>query len=123
MTRTVNHAWAKDHWRDHESNEDHADRVERAEHSAGWYFQQATTRQKAAYNRAMADLRGLDAPRYLRARQALSATWARDTTEASDLYTVTCDAIMKHGEVPEELSSEWDSLLAREAVAGAMAAA
>lgn len=121
--RTIPTDWAKDHWRKFESSEDHAERVERAEHTAGWYFQQATVRQKAVYDAAMSGLRGLDAPRYDRARAAANAEWARSTVEASDLFTITCNEIMVHGEVPEEIGALWDDLEVREAVARAMEAA
>lgn len=118
MTTQSNPAeYAKNHWRKFESNEDHAERVERAEHTAGRYFESATVRQKAAYDTTMADLRGLDAPRYTRARNAANAEWTRSTTEAADLYTITCDSIMVHGEVPEEIGALWDELDARQAAA------
>jgi hypothetical protein len=113
-TNTNPSAYAKNHWRKFESQAEHDERVERAEHEAQWFFQQATVRQKAAWDRAMADLRGLDAPRYDRARAAANAAWARDTAEAADLLTITCDAIMVHGECPEEISNLWDELEARE---------
>jgi hypothetical protein len=113
-------AWQKDHWRQYESAQDHAERVARAEQTAGWYFQQATVRQKAAYDAAMSGLRGLDAPRYDRARAAATAEWARSTAEASDLYQITAQEIIVHGEVPEEISSLWDELEVRQAVAAAM---
>lgn len=122
-TQTNPVEYALNHWHQFESQEEHAERVERAEHSAGWYFDQATVRQKAAYNLAMADLRGLAGPRYERARIEAKAVWTRSTVEAADLFTVTCDAIMMHGEVPEDLSAEWDALCALEIVAAQMEAA
>lgn len=106
--------WQKSHWRKFEYAEEHAERVERAEHEAGRYFQAATVRQKAVYDAAMADLRGLMGPRYDRARSAASAEWARSTVEAADLYQITAEAIMVRGECPEEISALWDDLDARE---------
>lgn len=106
--------WQKSHWRKFESEEEHAERGERAEHEAGRYFQQATVRQKAAYDATMASLRGMDAPRYDRARAAASAEWARSTVEAADLYQITKESIMVHGEVPEEISELWDDLDVRD---------
>lgn len=122
-TKTNPAEYAVNHWRKFESQEEHAYRVERAEETAGRCFDQATVRQKAAYNLAMADLRGLAGPRYERARIEAKAVWARSTVEASDLFTATCDAIMVHGEVPEEIFAEWDALCAREAVGAQMEAA
>lgn len=113
MTNTAQD-YAKNHWRQFETAEEHAERVERAEHEGGWYFQQATKRQKAAWDRAMSDLRGLSGPRYDRARKAANEAWARDTAEAADLLHITLDAIMVHGEVPEEISSLWDELELRQ---------
>jgi hypothetical protein len=124
MTAKSDHAqYALNHWRRFESSQDHAERVERAEQSAGWYFEQATKRQKAAHDLAMADLRGLDAPRYDRARAAAKAVWHRSTEEARDLYHLTCDEIMRDGEMSETTGAEWDALCAREAAADATFAA
>jgi hypothetical protein len=122
-TKTNPAEYALNHWKKFESSEEHAYRVERAEHTAGSYFQEATKRQRAVYDRTMADLRGLAGPRYERARIEAKAVWTRSTVEAADLFTATCDAIMAHGEVPEEMSAEWDALCAREAVAAVMEAA
>lgn len=109
--------YAKNHWRRFESDQEHAERVERAEETAGRYFADATVRQKVAYSVAMASLKRLDAPRYDRARAAVNAEWARSTAEAADLLAITCDAIMVHGEVPEEISSLWDELEKRQETA------
>jgi len=102
--------WQKSHWRKFESAEDHAERVERAEHQAGRYFQDATVRQKAVYDAAMASLRGLDAPGYQRARAAASAEWARSTAEAADLYEISASEIMREGELSQETGYLWDEL-------------
>lgn len=112
--------WQKSHWRKFESADDHAERVERAKHEAGGYFQAATVRQKAAYNATMAALRGMMGPRYDRARAAANAEWARSTVEADDLYQITAEAIFVHGECPEEIAELWDDLDVRQAVSDAM---
>jgi hypothetical protein len=120
MTRTIPTGWAKDNWRQYESPQDHAERVERAEHEAHRYFQMATVRQKAAWDQVMSDLRGLRGPVYDRARAAANAAWARSTVEAADLMEITAGEIMVHAECPEEIAALWDDLEAREAVAAAM---
>jgi hypothetical protein len=112
--------WQKSHWRKFESAEEHAERVERAEHEAGRYFQAATVRQKAVYDASMACIRGLDAPCYRRWHRTASAEWARSTVEAADLYQITAEAIFVHGECPEEIAALWDDLEVRQAVAAAM---
>lgn len=114
--------YAKNHWRHHESSEDHADRVERAEQEAGRYFAGATVRQKAAYDAALSGLRGLHGPRYERARIAAKAVWARSTADARDLYEISADEIMRDGELSEETANLWDDLEAREAAALTQAA-
>lgn len=116
-TQTTKPDWRRDHWKQYESPQEHAERVERAEETAGRYFQMATVRQKAAYDRAMSDLRGLSAPRYTRARAVVNATWYRDTVEASDLFQITAEEIMVHGECPSEIAELWDELEAREQAA------
>jgi len=112
--------WQKSHWRKFESAEEHAERAERAEHEAGRYFQDATVRQKAAYDAAMASLRGSLGFRAVSARAAVNAEWYRSTVEASDLYEITAANIFVHGECPEEISALWDDLDVRQAVAAAM---
>jgi hypothetical protein len=106
--------YAKSHWRLYETSEDHAGRVERAEQTADWYFAEATKRQAAAHRRAMADLRGLVAPRYDRARAAAQAAFHHSTEEARDLCIRTCDEIMRDGDMSEATGSEWDALCAKE---------
>lgn len=104
--------YAANHWRQFESADEHAERVERAEQAAGWYFNEATKPQKAAYTRAMEDLRGLSGPRYDRAREAAEAAWYASTKDAADLLNRTCDEIMRDGEMSESLGAEWDRLCA-----------
>ncbi len=106
--------WRKDHWRQYEHPQDHAERVERAEAQAARWFDAATARQKAVWDRAMADLKGLDAPRYERAREAARAEWYRSTKEAADLMEVTAAEIMRDGEVLPEIADLWDQLEKRQ---------
>lgn len=107
--------YALNHWRQYESADEHAERVQSAEQRAGWYFDQATKPQKAAYTLAMDDLRGLSGPRYDRAREAARAAWHASTKDAADLFVRTADEIMKDGEMSEALSAEWDRLCAAQA--------
>jgi hypothetical protein len=92
------------------------ERLERAEAQAGWYFANATKEQTAVFNRAMADLRGLSAPRYDRAREAAERAFKETTAAARDLCDATMRELLLTGEVSEALSYRWDEL----AVSGAM---
>jgi hypothetical protein len=96
--------------RDDESPSEYADRVERAETCAGRCFADATKAQAAIYQRAMADLRGLIAPRYDRARQAAKAAFKASTTAASELSEETLRELLTDGEVSEALNNRWDLL-------------
>jgi hypothetical protein len=107
--------------RDDESPTEYAERLERCEAQAGWYFAGATKPQTAAYNRAMADLRGLSAPKYDRAREAAKAVFTASTKAASELCDLTLAELMTAGEVSEELSYRWDELALTDVVAREMA--
>jgi hypothetical protein len=102
--------------RDDESPSEYAERVERMEQAAAWYFNNATKPQKGAHTQAINDLRGLFGPKYERAREAASAAWKASTAEAAALYEETFAELMTAGEVSEALSYKWDEL----AVADAM---
>lgn len=102
--------------RDDESNSEFAERLERCEAEAGWYFANATKPQKAACDRAMADLRGLDAPRYDRAREAAERQWKATTAAAAELCELTLAELMDRGEVSEALSYRWDQLAVSDAM-------
>ena len=100
------------------------ERRERAEAVAGDWFAYATRPQHAAYHQAMRDLRGLEAPRYDRAREAAGAEFKRTTTEAAALCEETiADYLANSGEVSEALAERWEELAARTNGAGIMQAA
>lgn len=86
------------------------DRLERCEEHAGRWFGDATREQLATYNRTMADLRGLQGPRYDRARAAAKAEWERTTAPANELYHLTVAELMATGEVSEALVERWGAL-------------
>lgn len=96
--------------RQDESPSEYDERVERCEASAGWYFADATKAQKSAFDQAMSDLRGLDAPRYDRARKAADQDWHVSTTAARELYEATRIELLTTGEVSEAMSYRWDEL-------------
>lgn len=96
------------------------ERFERCEEQAGKLFADATKPQAATFHRAMADLRGLSAPRYDRAREAAKAVFDRSTTAARELCEVTMRDLMLTGEVSQETYAKWDDLALVEAVSEAM---
>lgn len=89
------------------------ERRERAEEVAGDWFAYATRPQHAAFHQAMRDLRGLDAPRYDRQREAIKATFERNTAEAAALCNETIEHYLAHGEVLEALAERWEELAAK----------
>lgn len=101
---------AKDHWRQHESYADHAERVARCTEAATWYFNAATKPQREAYRRAMEDLRGLYSPKAHRAREAAEAAWYASTERARELLERTFEDFMRDGEIAESTSDLWDEL-------------
>lgn len=93
--------------------------LERCEANAGRYFASATKDQLAAYHRTIADLRGLQGPKYERAREAAERDWKATTAGAKALYEETLRELMQTGEVSEAMAYRWDEL----AVAQVMQAA
>ncbi len=89
-----------------------AAKLEAAEQEAGHYFNRATVLQKAAYDLTMSDLRGLEAPRYDRARAAAKRLWDETTAAASDLYHRSVAEIMADGEISEAMDEAWTALVA-----------
>ncbi|MGX1353395.1 hypothetical protein AB7M49_007016 [Bradyrhizobium elkanii] len=103
--------YARSHWRQFESPEEHAERVEAAERDAGWYFAQATKAQRQTYTDTMAFLRGFSGPIWERRRAAAQATWEQTTAGAAALFNITADEIMRDGEMSEATRLAWDVLI------------
>lgn len=99
------------------------ERFERCEEEAGRLFADATKAQTALFNRTMADLKGLSAPRYDRAREAAKAEFNRSTTDARELCEASMKDLMLTGEISQETWAGWDALAKLEAVAVEMEAA
>lgn len=93
------------------------ERLGRCEVEAGRWFADATKDQQATYDLAMAGLRGLDAPRYDRARNAAQRVWHTSTAPARALYEETVRELMATGEVSEALADRWEALDTEHAVA------
>ena len=100
----------RDHWRQFESSFEHEERADAAELTAGCYFDQATTGQKAAYVRALANLGGLYAPCHNRARDRAKAVWYASTADARKLFEISFEELMATGEIAEATLEAWDAL-------------
>ncbi|MGY3535380.1 hypothetical protein [Bradyrhizobium sp. USDA 4452] len=106
--------------RDDESPSEYAERLERAEAEAGWYFKTSTTQQQARYADRMsvaAAYKG--SPRWDREREAAQKEFTETTAAASELCTETMHELMTIGEVSEALSYRWDELAVSDAMAQA----
>lgn len=102
--------YAFHHWRQYESQQEHAERVEAAEETAGRYFASVTAKQRQTFTDTMAFLRAFSGPMWDRRRAAAKATWEQSTAGARELFNITADEIMRDGEVSEETSLAWDVL-------------
>ncbi|MGY4333223.1 hypothetical protein ACVWWG_007640 [Bradyrhizobium sp. LB7.2] len=102
--------YALNHWRRFESSQEHAERVEAAEQTAGRYFASATAQQRQTFTDTMEFLRGFSGPRWDRRRAAAKAAWEQTTAGARALFEITADQIMRDGEVSEATSLAWDVL-------------
>lgn len=96
------------------------ERFERCELEAGRQFADATKAQKAIRDRALADLKGLSAPRYDRARAAVEAAFAAATATAAELCEASMKDLMTLGEISPQTWAGWDALHVIEAVSVAM---
>ena len=102
---------ANPHYAAGDYSEQLIEKIERCNEEAGHYFSRATVPQTAAFHQAMRDLRGLDAPRYDRARAAAKAAFDASTVAARQLCDATFAELMETGEVSEALSYRWDELI------------
>lgn len=102
--------YARNHWRQFESNEEHAERVEAAEQTAGRYFASVTAKQRQTFTDTMEFLRAFSGPMWDRRRADARSAWAKATAGARALFHITADEIMREGEVSEATSLAWDVL-------------
>ena len=102
--------YAVHHWRRFESSQEHAERVEAAEATAGRYFASATAKQRQAFTETMEFLRAFSGPMWDRRRRDAQAAWEQSTAGARELFNIPADEIMRDGEVSEATSLAWDVL-------------
>lgn len=110
--------YARNHLQDDwatQSLGDSQTRLQAAEHAAGWYFDQATKRQRAEFEATMRALLGMTGPRANRARDCARARWHVATAEARALLDVTIECLLESGEVSTDLDERWTALIDRDA--------
>jgi hypothetical protein len=114
------HNHLQDNWAAHGAAEMQV-RVQEAETTAGWYFDQSTRPDKAEFDAAMRALLGVTGPRANRDRDAAKARWQGATREARSLFDATVDCLLRSGELSSELDEAWTALIDRRATAMAAA--
>lgn len=109
---------AKSYWRKYESDDEHADRVERATTEANFGYAKAIAGPLAAYRQTMKDIAPYKgAPKWDRLKAAADSVYRKTTADAFNLFLRSFEEIMRDGEESEETSALWDALLANVASA------
>lgn len=103
--------YAKNYWRKFESDIEHQERVQNAEDAAAELFRSACAAQLKERDDALAFWWGDQTAVANRKRDQIRAQFKADTQEASDLFLVTCNEIMRDGEMSEATSLAWDALM------------
>lgn len=114
--------YAKNYWRKFESDIEHQERVERAEEEATWSYRRAVAPQMKERDDALAFLWGDQTAVANRRRDAIRAKFKADTQKAHDLFIVTCNELMRDGEVSEQTSLAWDALIEAQQISKSEAA-
>lgn len=101
----------RSHWLKFESDDEHAERVERCSLEATSYFANATKAETATYRQTMADIAPYkDSPRWERMRDQARREWDAATAPAYELFLTTFEELLRDGEVSEATSEAWDKL-------------
>lgn len=108
----------QDDWTSHAAGEA-ARRMQAAERTAGWYFDQATRPQRSAYEADLRALSGMNGPERDRDREALRQRFTGTTAEARALFEATVNTLLETGEVSGELDEAWTALCERKDAAPA----
>jgi len=114
--------YAKNYWRKFESDIEHQERVERAEEEATWSYRRAVAPQMKERDDALAFLWGDQTAVANHRRDVIRAKFKADTQEAHDLFIVTCNELMRDGEVSEQTSLAWDALIEAQQISKSEAA-
>ncbi len=104
---------AKSYWREHESDDEHAERVEAATNVANVAYARACAVPLEIHRKAMEVARPLKGtPAWDRARADATAIYKRSTARAYKLFLIEFAEIMRDGETSEETSAAWDAYFA-----------
>lgn len=101
----------RSHWLKFESDDEHAERVERCTNEAFWFFEHTVYRQKAAFDQTLSDIAPYrDSPRWERMRDVAKRKYREDTAPAYELFLTAFEELLRDGEVSEATSDAWDDL-------------
>lgn len=104
---------AKSYWREHETDDEHADRVEAATNIANVAYARACAGPLAIHRAAMEAARPLKGtPAWDRARGDATAIYKRSTARAYTLFLIEFAEIMRDGGTSEATSLAWDNYFA-----------
>jgi len=101
----------RDHWRQYETSQEHEERADRCEITAGRWFVLATRDQQARFDAAMDGMAHSGSPSDNRRRDHAVARWVASTADARALCLQTFEDLMRDGEVSQETSRAWDVLV------------
>lgn len=101
----------RSHWLKFESDDEHAERVERCRDEANKYLAPAAVKALNACHQTMCDIAPYrDSPRWQRLKEAAERKYREDTAPAYELFLTTFEELMRDGEVSEATSDAWDEL-------------
>lgn len=101
----------RSHWRKYESDDEHAERVERCTKIANEYFAPAVASALDACHQTLRDIDPYkDSPRWRRMKEAAESKYREDTAPAYELFLDTFDELMRDGEISEATGDKWDAL-------------
>jgi hypothetical protein len=95
-----------------ETRSEFEERVDLANRQSGWWFDEATKPQKAAYLAAIHDLTGNYSPRSNRAREAAKAAFYLSTAAAAELTLRAFEDHLRDGEIAPETAEAFEALAA-----------
>lgn len=99
------------HWRQFESDDEHAARVEWCTNEANKYLAPAAVKALNECHQTMRDIAPYrDSPRWQRMKEAAERKYLEDTAPAFELFLRTFEELMRDGECSEETSESWDEL-------------
>lgn len=102
--------WEKSYWRRHETEAEHAERVEAAELDARWYHERVVKAPTELYYEKLRLLAPYRGPFFERKRAQALRDWREATKPAAILFDKHCCEVMEFGEVSQATAYEWEVL-------------